>query len=239
MVDRKKSGPTHINETPAVLSLEYNLSVSIPSQMLIPAGGPGELLLAEGTSGVESTTTAIVETGADVQVSGGTVYMLVAVTEYVPVARVVTGLMLGFCNVELNAFGPVQLYVVPVLDVAVRFRELPEHMGALLVSTGKSGVESITTLVEIKLLHTNDGLIYVSVTTTVYVPVAPVATPAIKGFSSVEVKPDGPLQLYCTPGEASPDVSSKVLVCEHNGELLVMLGSAGVESTTTVTKPLS
>ena len=67
LVDRNKLGPCQIKPTPVVVSLAYNFKVS-PWQILVP-GKPGELLCAFGAEGVESTTTLIVASGFDVQVS--------------------------------------------------------------------------------------------------------------------------------------------------------------------------
>ena len=118
------------------MSVANSFNVS-PSQM---TGEPGELLLATGTPGVESTTTNIVATGDEQPLSDAT-------TEYTPVAFVNAGLIEGFCKVELKPFGPVQLYDDPVVDVAIRLSVLPEHIGELLPTTGNVGVGLITTTV--------------------------------------------------------------------------------------------
>jgi len=50
---------------------------------------------------------------------------LVTVTVYVPAAAAVTLVIDGFCDADVNPFGPVQLKVVPPLDV--RFNVDPTH----------------------------------------------------------------------------------------------------------------
>jgi hypothetical protein len=66
---------------------------------------------------------------------------MVTVTLYVPVAAVVAFVILGFCCVLVNEFGPVQLHVcVPVEMVdALRFRVLPLHNGFTFVIVGVAG----------------------------------------------------------------------------------------------------
>ena len=61
---------------------------------------------------------------------------LVTVTEYAPVAFVVTLVIEGFCWVEEKEFGPDQKYVNPPDEV--RCKVLPGHRGPLLliVTTG-------------------------------------------------------------------------------------------------------
>ena len=63
---------------------------------------------------------------------GGVLALLQSLCEtvYVPPANVVTLLILGFCSVEVNPFGPLHEYVPPPLDV--RFSEVPEQTGLLL-----------------------------------------------------------------------------------------------------------
>jgi hypothetical protein len=111
-----------------------------PWQML---GGPGELLLAVGTSGVESTTTySVVVSEVQVRNMVPTVYTRVALTEYVPVAAVVADGIDGFCNPEVKLLGPSQRYADPAVLVAVNMRVFPEHIGPLLPNVGGYGVES-------------------------------------------------------------------------------------------------
>ena len=43
--------------------------------------------------------------------------------------------MLGFCDVELKAFGPLQLYVA-LAGVADKFKFIPTQTGALVFATG-------------------------------------------------------------------------------------------------------
>ena len=99
-----------------------------------------------------------------------------AVTEYVPEAKVVTLNIAGFCEVEVNPLGPLQLYVVPVL-LAVKLNVCPEHTVLLLPAIGAAGVAFIVTLVVPAVpVHP------FSVAVTEYVPVAARVTLTIVGF---------------------------------------------------------
>ena len=62
----------------------------------------GPLLETVGTAGIAFTTT-VVEADALVQPLAD------VVTEYVPALLVVTLAIVGFCKLEVNEFGPVQL----------------------------------------------------------------------------------------------------------------------------------
>ena len=62
----------------------------------------GELLDKVGAPGTPNTVTLNVPAGPGHPAT-------VAVTEYIPVANVEAPGMLGFCVVEVNPFGPVQL----------------------------------------------------------------------------------------------------------------------------------
>ena len=76
-----------------------------------------------------------------------------ATTEYIPVARVVAGFIIGFCKVELKPLGPIQLYVEPAVVVAVRSNALPEHIGELLPNVGGGGVGLMVTVIVAEFLH--------------------------------------------------------------------------------------
>jgi hypothetical protein len=92
----------------------------------------GLLLDGAGAAGTGFTVTVTVPTTL--------VHPLaVAVTEYVPLAAVVTLVMDGFCDVEVNELGPVQLYVAPATLLAVRFNVDPAHTGLLLPAVGAVG----------------------------------------------------------------------------------------------------
>jgi len=75
-------------------------------------------------------------------------------------------------------------------------------------------------------------------TVTEYVPAVVAVTLGILGFCKVDVNPDGPVQLYVTPGVAVELVRNKVESAQ-TGELLLTIGTAGVVSTATVTVALS
>src|ERR1043166_9596692 len=91
--DEKLFGPTQLYVAPTiVLAVKFNVE---PAQI-------GELLPAVGAAGVWLTVT--------VTVPAEPVHpFTVAVTEYVPAAARVTFDMEGFCKVEVNPLGPLQL----------------------------------------------------------------------------------------------------------------------------------
>ena len=78
---------------------------------------------------------------------------LVTVTVYVPLAAVVAAAMLGVALVEVNPFGPDQLYVPP--PVAVKFKAEPTHIGLLLlaVATGKALIVTVVEVVAVQPLE--------------------------------------------------------------------------------------
>ena len=53
--------------------------------------------------------------------------------------------ILGFCKVDVNAFGPLQLYVAPAIKLAFKFNVWPAQMVELLVATGAIGSGLIVT----------------------------------------------------------------------------------------------
>ena len=53
---------------------------------------------------------------------------------------VVAGFKTGSSVAEVNAFGPVQLYVAPATVFAVKFSAFPLQTGVLLLITGSAGV---------------------------------------------------------------------------------------------------
>ena len=92
----------------------------------------GLLLEADGAVGIALTVTLTVP-GELMQPAN------IAVTEYVPVAKVVALVIEGFCKVDVKPLGPVQLYVAPGTFDAVRFKVEPEHIGLLLEAVGPAG----------------------------------------------------------------------------------------------------
>ena len=64
----------------------------------------------------------------------------VTFTVYAPVAAVVAFGIVGFCNKELNPFGPVHVYVdAPATVVANKFNVPPAQIGLLLEGFGDVG----------------------------------------------------------------------------------------------------
>ena len=93
----------------------------------------GALLLAVGAAGVGLMVTEVIPAG----LAGhpGTV----AVTEYVPLAAVVTAAIVGFCIEAVYVFGPVHAYVALEIVLAVKIRVVPAQMVLLLVAVGAAG----------------------------------------------------------------------------------------------------
>ena len=86
---------------------------------------------------------------------------MVTVTLYVPVANVVAFIMLGFCCVLVNEFGPFHLLVcVPVeVDDVFRFRVLPLHKRVPFVIVGVAGGFGLDTLYG---LTESDGQLFIN-----------------------------------------------------------------------------
>ncbi len=78
----------------------------------------GPLLPGIGADGIVLTVTKVVPA-----IPGQP--FTVAITEYMPVAAVVTLVIVGFCKKEEKLFGPVQVYVAPSTLEAVKFTTLP------------------------------------------------------------------------------------------------------------------
>lgn len=101
----------------------------------------------------------------------------VAVTEYMPVARVEAPTMVVFCDVEVNAFGPVQLKVAPPGLVEVRLIVPPVQRVEVPPAVGAAGVGfTITATVPAGLLHPKEF------TVKEYVPPAAVVAATKEGF---------------------------------------------------------
>ncbi len=64
----------------------------------------------------------------------------VATTLYVPLINTVLLALTGFCKLELNDAGPLQLYVAPLIVLAVNFMVSPLHTGLLLLAVGADGL---------------------------------------------------------------------------------------------------
>ena len=68
--------------------------------------------------------------------------------EYVPDAPAVTGLILGFCALEVKPFGPVQDQDTPLL--LLKFSDAPTHTGVLLLIEGVKLVFTTTVVVAVE-----------------------------------------------------------------------------------------
>lgn len=90
-----------------------NTGAIVPSQTVAPVGKSGK------TNALTTAFTVLEEKQV----------LAVTVTVYNPLAANVAAAIVGFCSVEENPFGPVQLYVDPADEVEVKFKSLPRHIG--------------------------------------------------------------------------------------------------------------
>src|ERR1035437_1733371 len=70
---------------------------------------------------------------------------IVTVTEYVPAIADEAFVSAGFCKVDENALGPVQLYVAPVTVGVDKFNVENAQTGVLLLAVGVTGMGFTTT----------------------------------------------------------------------------------------------
>jgi hypothetical protein len=171
-------------------------------------------------------TSTVVDPAADVQP-----LMSVTVTLYVPPAADVAFGIDGFWSVDVNPFGPVQLYVPPSTVLAVRFKVVPARIGPLFPAVGAAGKGLTVAVVD----PAGEGQPLLLVTVTEYNPLAAVVAPEIDGFCCADTKPLGPVQLYVAPVTVGV-VSVKVLP-EQIGPLLSAVGVAGIALTVAVVDP--
>jgi hypothetical protein len=68
---------------------------------------------------------------------------IVTVTEYVPAIADEAFVSAGFCKVDENALGPVQLYVAPVTVGVDKFNVENAQTGVLLLAVGVAGIAFI------------------------------------------------------------------------------------------------
>ena len=213
-VDVKAFGPVQLYVAPATNGVVKFITVPAHTGVLLPV---------VGVAGAGFTTTVVVP-AALVQPP------TVTVTEYVPAIARVEAAVLGFCKVEVNVFGPVQLYVAPATNGVVKLIAVPTHTGVLLITAGVVGIGLTTTVVvPIALVQP------LTVTVTEYVPAIAKIAGGVLGFCNVEEDPNGPVQLYVAP--ATKGVAKFITVPSHTGELLLAVGVAGVGFTTTVVVP--
>jgi hypothetical protein len=142
------------------------------------------------------------------------------------VAAVVALVIEGVRDDDVKPFGPVQLYVAPVMIDAMRLRVEPAQIGLLLVAVGADGIELTVTLV------VPGVLVQVpTVAVTEYVPDAAVVAFDIEGFWSDDVKPLGPVQLYEAP--VISDANRFRVDPAQTGPLFVAVGAESAEVTVT------
>ena len=68
---------------------------------------------------------------------------LPAVKVYTPAAAAVTFVIVGFCELDINPFGPDQLHVVALVALPVKFNVAPVHKGVLAPAAVPVGAEFI------------------------------------------------------------------------------------------------
>ncbi len=180
----------------------------------------GELLPATATGFGRTSTTVVA-----LLVQG--MPPRLTVTVYVPNAVSGTFGIIGFCIVDVNPDGPVQLYVTPgVTHVEYSLSvSSVSHTGVLLVHVGVAGVESMTTFMVLLSTHP------LKVAMTVYTPEKCVGAPTLVGSESVDEKPAGPVHTHVSPTESGLEYKISVF-CEHNGALKVaVISGFGFKST--------
>lgn len=97
--------------------------------------------------------------------------------------------IVGFCDEELNPFGPVHAYVAPAMFEAVRETLDPSHRGLLLPVVGDGGIGLTMTATLLA------GLVQpFMVAVTEYAPEAAIVLFKIDGFCDAAVNPFGPVQ---------------------------------------------
>ena len=136
----------------------------------------------------------------------------------------------GFCNEEMNPFGPVQAYVAPVTVGVERLIVAPSQYGPALLAIGVAGVALTTTFV----VPAADAH-PLTVIVTEYVPASAVVAFARVGFCNEEVNPFGPVQAYVAP--ATVGVERLIVAPSQYGPPLLAVGVAGVGFTTTLVVP--
>jgi hypothetical protein len=132
-VEEKLAGPFHEYVTPPLLAARLNVA---PEQT---GFGFAE---AVGAAGFGLTVTVTIPAALAQEVM-----VLVAMTEYVPALIADIPGCVGFCKVEVKAFGPDQLYVNPV-PVAFKLSVVPTQTGLReAVAAGAGVVFTVTVIV--------------------------------------------------------------------------------------------
>lgn len=130
--DENPFGPVHEYVAPDTAGVDKLIAEPLQT---------GELLDATGVAGIGFTTTLVVPCEEE---QPATETLIV----YIPELAGTAFAMIGFCNVELNPLGPVQLYDPPATEGVVRLIGPFSHTGELLLAVGVAGIGMITTLVE-------------------------------------------------------------------------------------------
>ena len=89
--------------------------------------------------------------------------LTVTVTVYVPPAAPVAFGIDGFCALEVNPFGPVQLYVAPATVDALRFRVAPAQIGPLFDAPGADGAALTVRIADADVTDCPSGFVIVIV----------------------------------------------------------------------------
>ena len=135
-------------------------------------------------------------------------------------AASVAAVMVGFGTELVKPFGPVHVYVEPVVDEAFNERSDPSQIGELLVTVGMVGV-GFTVAIVVAAADIQPA----TVTVRLYVPDAAMVAFEMIGFCKALVNPFGPVHEYTALATAFV-VSDKVLPLQI-GPLLNAAGVAG------------
>jgi len=103
--------------------------------------------------------------------------------------------MEGFCKVDTKLFGPLQLYVVPEMVLAVKFKVAPEQTGLLLPAVGDAGVVLTVTLYPAETLPTPQLLVPCTVIVPDEAPEEKLTVIKLLLLPEATVAPEGKVQV--------------------------------------------
>lgn len=117
-------------------------------------------------------------------------FKVVIVTLYVPVPAVVTPVMVGFWEVDVKLFGPVQLHMVAVLPVTVKLRLPPAQTGLFEPGvTVRVGQMTVAVSLLMLLVETGSAVVLVTVAVLIIRVVAGVAALTVATMTMFALAP--------------------------------------------------
>ncbi len=147
-----------------------------------------------------------------------------------PAFAVVALAMVGFCRLEVKAFGPVHEYVAPTMVEAVSEIVAPSQYGPVLDAVGVAGLAlTVTDVVPASEVQP------LTVAVTEYVPAFAVVAFEMVGFCRLEVKAFGPVHEYVAP--TMVDAVSEMVAPSQYGPPFEAVGVAGLALTVTDVVP--